>query len=124
MALCSAASVAGRTSPHPSRRCRLSLSRRSVRYVASIDGICRLKSFKSIVVAFAAEVYTDRGRTEDLTMPRFKGDPKPFDLSLLCPLYGYKIQPHELLQAGSSAGCPKCQGVFDPIAGKKPLSTS
>ncbi len=57
-------------------------------------------------------------------MRRFKGDPKQFDLSLLCPLCAHKIQPHELMRAGSSARCPKCQGFFDPMAGKKPLSSS
>lgn len=56
--------------------------------------------------------------------PRFKGKPN-FDFSQLCPLCGYRIQPAELMRVASHMiKCPKCRGVFDEMAGKKPLSTS
>jgi uncharacterized Zn finger protein len=55
--------------------------------------------------------------------PRFKGKPN-FDLFLLCAMCGYRIQPNELLRVASHMiKCPKCGGVFDEMAGKKPLST-
>jgi uncharacterized Zn finger protein len=57
-------------------------------------------------------------------MPRFKGVPK-FDFSLPCPLCGYSIQPMELIRTGFHlVKCPKCGGIFDELAGKKPQSTS
>ena len=56
--------------------------------------------------------------------PRFKGKPN-FDFSLPCPLCGYKIQPNELMRLASHIiKCPKCGGVFDEMAGRKPISTS
>jgi hypothetical protein len=56
--------------------------------------------------------------------PQFKGKPN-FDLSLLCPLCGYRIQPNELMRVASHRiKCPSGGEVFDEMAGKKPLSTS
>jgi uncharacterized Zn finger protein len=56
--------------------------------------------------------------------PRFKGKPN-FDLSLLCPLCSYRIQPNELIRLASlTIKCAGCGAVFDEMAGKKPLSTS
>jgi len=56
--------------------------------------------------------------------PRFKGVPR-FDLSLPCPVCGYKIQPNELVRLASHIiKCPHCGDVFNELAGKKPLSTS
>jgi hypothetical protein len=56
--------------------------------------------------------------------PRFKGKPN-FDFSLPCPSCGYKIQSNELVRLASQIiKCPKCEAVFDEMAGKKPLSTS
>jgi len=56
--------------------------------------------------------------------PRFKGVPK-FDLSLPCPLCGYKIQPRELVRlASQQIKCPGCGEVFNEMGGRKPLSTS
>ena len=49
--------------------------------------------------------------------PRFKGKSN-FDLSLPCPLCGYKIQPNELMRLASHIiQCPKCSGSFDEMAG-------
>ena len=56
--------------------------------------------------------------------PRFKGKPE-FDLSLPCPMCGYKIQPNELVRLGSHViKCPKCGDVFNEMGIRKPLSTS
>jgi DNA-directed RNA polymerase subunit RPC12/RpoP len=56
--------------------------------------------------------------------PRFKGVPR-FDLSLPCPLCGYKIQPSELVRlAAHLIRCPQCSGIFDQLGKKKPQSTS
>jgi uncharacterized Zn finger protein len=56
--------------------------------------------------------------------PRFKGKPN-FDFSQLCPLCGYKIQPNELVRLPTHLiRCPSCAGVFDEMAGRKPISTS
>ena len=56
--------------------------------------------------------------------PRFKAKPN-FDFSLPCPLCGYKIQPNELSRPASHIiQCPKCSGIFDEMAGVKPISTS
>jgi len=52
--------------------------------------------------------------------PRFKGP--NFDLSQPCPLCRHKIQPNELLRLASHIiKCSKCGGVFDEMAGRKPL---
>jgi hypothetical protein len=56
--------------------------------------------------------------------PRFKGVPN-FDLSLPCPLCGYKIHPNELLRLAShTIKSPGCGEVFNELGGKKPKSTS
>jgi rubredoxin len=56
--------------------------------------------------------------------PRFKGKPN-FDLSLTCPLCGYRISPGELILLNATqVKCAQCDGVFDPLGGRKPLSTS
>ena len=56
--------------------------------------------------------------------PRFKGKPN-FDFSQACPLCGYRIQPNELMRLAShTIQCPKCNGVFDEMGGRKPISTS
>jgi uncharacterized Zn finger protein len=56
--------------------------------------------------------------------PRFKGVPR-FDLSLPCPLCGYKIQPSEVVRLASHLiRCPQCNGIFDHLGKKKPQSTS
>jgi hypothetical protein len=56
--------------------------------------------------------------------PRFKGKPN-FDLSQLCPLCAYKIQPNELLRLASHViKCPKCGDAFDEMGNRKPMSTS
>jgi hypothetical protein len=56
--------------------------------------------------------------------PRFKGKPN-FDLPVSCPSCGYKIQPNELLPLTSHmVKRPRCSGVFDDTAGKRPLNTS
>ena len=56
--------------------------------------------------------------------PRFKGKPN-FDLSVLCPLCGYRIQPNELMRlAAHIIQCPACYKSFDDTRGKKLLSTS
>ena len=56
--------------------------------------------------------------------PRFKGVPR-FDLSLPCPLCGYRIQPNEVVRLAShTVQCPGCHGVFNEMGERKPLSTS
>ena len=56
--------------------------------------------------------------------PRFKGKPN-FDLSQLCPLCAYKIQPNELVSLASHViKCPKCGGTFNEMGNRKPLGTS
>jgi uncharacterized Zn finger protein len=56
--------------------------------------------------------------------PLFKRQPS-FDLSLPCPLCGYRIQPNELIRLGShEVKCSKCGGVFNELGSKKPLSRS
>jgi hypothetical protein len=40
------------------------------------------------------------------------------------PLYGYQIQPNELMRLASHIiKCPKCAGMFDEMDGRKPIST-
>jgi hypothetical protein len=56
--------------------------------------------------------------------PRFKGKPN-FDLSQLCPLCAYNIQPNELVRLASHViKCPKCGDAFDEMGNRKPMSTS
>ena len=50
---------------------------------------------------------------------------KSFDLTTPCRHCHYRIPPHVLLRVGfDEVRCSQCRGVFEPIAGKKPSSTS
>jgi ribosomal protein S27E len=70
------------------------------------------------------EARAHSGRPGGEMTPRFKGVPN-FDLSLPCPLCGYKIQPRELVHlASQEIKCPGCGEVFNEMGGRKPLSTS
>jgi rubredoxin len=54
-----------------------------------------------------------------------RSDPRSFDLSLLCPLCGHKIQPWEILRLDFDlVRCPACEQVFDQMQGRKRVSTS
>jgi DNA-directed RNA polymerase subunit RPC12/RpoP len=48
-----------------------------------------------------------------------------FDLTLPCPICGYRIPPSEILRlANHIVQCPSCKQPFDQMQGKKPASTS
>lgn len=52
-------------------------------------------------------------------------DPKSLDLTIPCPLCGYRIPPAEILRTGwSTIRCSGCGKDFDSMAGEKPPSTS
>jgi predicted RNA-binding Zn-ribbon protein involved in translation (DUF1610 family) len=84
-------------------------------------GLPALRDFSgAIVVEAASQAGTHGGWT---MTPRFKGVPQ-FDLSQLCPLCGYRIQPRELIRLAShTIRCPKCGDSFDEMAGKRPVKT-
>jgi len=72
----------------------------------------------------ASQAGSHGGRKDTMMGPRFKGTPN-FDLSQLCPLCGYRIQPRELVRLASHIiRCPHCGEAFDEMAGRKPMSTS
>jgi hypothetical protein len=64
-------------------------------------------------------------KTQRRPQPLAANGKPTLDLSLLCPLCGYRIQPAEVMRLGlHTVKCPCCGEVFDEKGGKKPLSTS
>jgi hypothetical protein len=109
---------ARRVCASPANRCQVSALRRA-QTLPTIGGV------PGPAVPLDDPEASSYGRWASGVMtPRFKGKPN-FDLSQLCPLCAYKIQPNELVRLASHViKCPKCGGAFDEMGTRKPMSTS